>query len=214
MNREAYFTDSTIAKMARDMLDALIPLRARHADFPFDAKRSALLVLDMQNYFFQEGSHAFVPSAPVILPNLHALIEKFYAWERPVVFTRHINTAADAGMMSRWWKDLLLADAPESAIIPMLDTSKGIQLHKTQYDAFYNTTLDEILRERRAEQVVIAGVMTHLCCETTARSAFVRGFEVFFCVDGTATYNREFHLAALTTLSHGFAVPVMCDEIV
>ena len=54
-------------------------------------------------------------------------------------------------------------------------------------------------------QVVITGVMTHLCCETTARSAFMRGFLPFFLVDGTATYNRHFHIATLTNLAHGFA---------
>jgi len=61
--------------------------------------------------------------------------------------------------------------------------------------------------------VVICGVMTHLCCETTARSAFMRGFEVFFTVDGTATYTEAFHRASLLNLSHGFAVPVLVENI-
>jgi isochorismate hydrolase len=56
--------------------------------------------------------------------------------------------------------------------------------------------------------------MTHLCCETTARSAFMRGFEVFFTIDGTATYNEEHHWAALLNLAHGFATPVLVDEVV
>jgi bifunctional isochorismate lyase / aryl carrier protein len=55
--------------------------------------------------------------------------------------------------------------------------------------------------------------MTHLCCETTARSAFMRGFEVFFTMDGTATYNEQLHRASLLTLSHGFALPVLMDEL-
>ena len=61
--------------------------------------------------------------------------------------------------------------------------------------------------------MVVSGVMTHLCCETTARSAFVRGFEVFFLIDGTATYNKEHHLATLLNLSHGFANLVLSGEI-
>jgi isochorismate hydrolase len=55
--------------------------------------------------------------------------------------------------------------------------------------------------------------MTHLCCETSARAAFVRGFEVLFPVDGTATYNQAFHRATLLNLSHGFAKVVLADEI-
>jgi len=76
---------------------------------------------------------------------------------------------------------------------------------KSQYDAFYDTNLHEILRKNNIEQVIITGVMTHLCCETTARSAFIRGYNVFFPIDGTATYNEDFHNATLTNLAHGFA---------
>ncbi|MES0360330.1 MAG: isochorismatase family protein, partial [Anaerolineales bacterium] len=58
-----------------------------------------------------------------------------------------------------------------------------------------------------------SGVMTHLCCETTARSAFVRGFEVFFVIDGTATYNEDYHMATLLNLAHGFTTPVLTKEV-
>ena len=56
--------------------------------------------------------------------------------------------------------------------------------------------------------------MTHLCCETTARVAFTQGYEVFFSIDGTATYNRKFHLGSLINLAHGFVVPMLVDEII
>ena len=83
------------------MLNSLASFRACHADIVFHPERAALLVLDMQDYFLREGSHAFIPSAPAILPNIEKLIESFYEANRPVIFTRHLNT--DAGMMSRWW---------------------------------------------------------------------------------------------------------------
>ena len=70
-----------------------------------------------------------------------------------------------------------------------------------------------MLRDNGVRRIVISGVMTHLCCETTARSAFVRGFEVFFTVDGTASYTADFHRASLLNLAHGFAVPVLVSEI-
>ena len=87
-------------------------------------------------------------------------------------------------------------------------------LDKSQYDAFYQTSLEGHLRAEGVTQVVICGVMTHLCCETTARSAFTRGFQVFFTVDGTATYNMDHHRATLVNLSHGFAVPVLVKDMV
>jgi len=84
---------------------------------------------------------------------------------------------------------------------------------KAQYDAFYETALENILRSSGSEQVVVTGVMTHLCVEATARSAFVRGFAVFVPADGTATYNRDFHAASLLNLSHGTAAMTTCSRL-
>ena len=115
--------------------------------------------------------------------------------------------------MARWWREMIKPQTAHSHISPAIDLSKGIVFKKAQYDAFLGTPLAELLAERDVEQVVVTGVMTHLCCETTARSAFMRGFEVFFAVDGTATYNEELHRASLLSLSHGFAIPVTVGEM-
>lgn len=178
-----------------------------------DSVHAALLVLDLQKYFFEPASHAFIPSAPAILPGVQRLIEAFARLELPIVFSRHTNTPEDAGMMAAWWRDLIRLDDPMSELLEELDTSTGEVLRKCQYDAFFQTGLEERLKRRGVTQVVICGVMTHLCCETTARSAFMRGFAVFFTVDGTATYNREFHTATLLNLSHGFAVPLLVEQV-
>ncbi len=103
---------------------------------------------------------------------------------------------------------------PLSQIIPEFDLSQSVVIEKSQYDAFYQTRLEEILQQKGVRQLVICGVMTHLCCETTARSAFTRGFEVFFTIDGTATQNEAFHRATLLNLAHGFAVPVLVEEVI
>jgi isochorismate hydrolase len=172
-----------------------------------------LLALDIQAYFLEPESHAFIPSAPAILPGILALVQAYQQFNLPVIFTQHTNTPADAGQMSTWWRDLIDPHSPLSRIAPPLDPRDGMLLAKTQYDAFYGTPLEAELRRREVTQVVISGVMTHLCCETTARSAFVRGFQAFFLVDGTATYNREFHHASLLNLSHGFATLSLVGEI-
>ncbi|MCL0060506.1 isochorismatase family protein [Dehalococcoidia bacterium] len=194
------------------MLDEISKLRASH-DVTLDPRRSALVIVDMQRYFLEDSSHAFIPAARAIVPRLTKLIQAYSQHGLPIVFTRHLNTDANAGMMSRWWQDLIRADDPASEIIPEFDLSQGVVIEKSQYDAFYETALDEMLREKGVTQIVICGVMSHLCCETTARSAFVRGFEVFFTVDGTATYTEAFHRATLLNLAHGFAVPVLTHEI-
>ncbi|HJZ12414.1 MAG TPA: isochorismatase family protein [Acidobacteriota bacterium] len=214
MQKEAYFTPETIHEKSAAMLEAVADSRRRHANIIFDPRRAALLVLDLQEYFLQESSHAFVPSACAIIPNIQALINIFSSHDRPVIFTRHVNTPENAAMMSRWWKDLIRSGSPESKISFLLDISNGLVVQKGQYDAFYESELQGVLSSNEVEQVVITGVMTHLCCETTARSAFVRGFEVLFVINGTATYTEGMHRASLQNLSHGFVVPVLSEEII
>ncbi|MDO8786438.1 MAG: isochorismatase family protein [Syntrophales bacterium] len=208
MGKEKYFSRDSIHQKARVMLQSI----KRHA-LAFVPDRSALLILDMQKYFLSASSHAFIPSAQAIIPLIAKLTDAYAKKHLPVIFTRHLNSPQNAGMMAKWWRDLIGKENPASEIIDELDISSGMVLEKSQYDAFFETPLTGILRERGVTQVVVCGVMTHLCCETTARSAFVRGFEVFFTVDGTATYNERFHLATLLNLSHGFAAPALVEEL-
>ena len=210
--KEPYFTSATIDHAAREMLRELEELRGQRP-WELEPEHAALLVLDLQRYFLEKASHAYIPSAGAIVPRVKELIAAFAARGRPVVFTRHLNTAEDAGQMAKWWGELIKRENPLSELIPELDTRAGMIIEKGQYDAFHNTPLEELLKERGVEQLVISGVMAHLCCETTARSAFCRGFEVFFVVDGTATYNAGFHRATLLNLAHGFAHPVLVEEV-
>ncbi|MGW8250608.1 MAG: isochorismatase family protein [Anaerolineales bacterium] len=211
--KEAYFTPDNIINRAADFISGCEKV-ARSKKLAYSAQSSALLVLDMQAYFLDPGSHAYIPSAAAILPGLNELIRAYRGQALPVVFTRHANTAQDGGMMPIWWRDTIKIDNPLSQITPELELDDSPVILKSQYDAFYNTDLEIILRQLGVKRVLICGVMTHLCCETTARSAFMRGFEVFFLVDGTATYNRDFHKAALLNLSHGFTTLMLCAQVV
>ena len=210
--KEAYFSTDSYEQTAQKMLQQVLPYRTRRP-FNFDPKSSALLVLDMQNYFLEPDSHAYIPSAEAIIPGLQQLVKTYKKHNLPIIFTRHINMPEDDGLMATWWRDLITADRPTSEITPALDTSAGVVIQKSQYDAFYKTRLDQTVREKFVKQITVCGVMTHLCCETTARSAFMRGFEVFFLIDGTATYNQQHHMASLLNLAHGFATPVRIGEI-
>jgi len=209
--KERYFCRETLEKKALAMLSNPEIYRR-----PYEIKREgvALLILDMQKYFLESTSHAYVPSAPAIIPKIKALMSSFLNNRLPVILTRHVNTEEDAGFMKRWWREIIIEENPRSEIIPELVMPDSLVLKKSQYDAFYNTPLESILKEEGVEQVVVTGVMTHLCCETTARAAAVRGFEVFFPVDATATYKESFHRATLLNLSHGFAHAIMSDDII
>jgi bifunctional isochorismate lyase/aryl carrier protein len=213
MDKDAYFTPGKIQAISREMLAKLMPFRERHSDQIFGIQKAALLVLDMQHYFLDPNSHAFIPSGPAIIPGILRLVRVFENKQRPVILTRHLNSNSEAFMMRRWWRDLVREDSPLSRVASDLEVPGRKVICKSQYDAFYETPLDAILQAAKIEQVVISGVMTHLCCETTARSAFMHGYEVFVLIDGMATYHRAFHEATLLNLAHGFAFPVLVDEI-
>ena len=210
--KETYFSPENIAAKAGELLrDSMRQARPRKLDYvPQD---SALLVLDMQAYFLDPDSHAFVPSARAIIPVLQALVETYRQHNLPVIFTRHVNSQEDAGMMRVWWRDLIGENSPLSQIGPDMEVGDSPLITKHQYDAFFETNLEDVLRQAEVRQVLVTGVMTHLCCETTARSAFMRGFEVFFLVDGTATYNETYHRATLQNLAHGFSTLALSREI-
>jgi len=210
--KETYFTDLSLDQQAGDLYQQVSEL-THIQKLEFQPSHSALLVLDLQLYFLDPASHAYIPSAGAILDGILQLVDEFSTHHQPIFFSQHINTVEDAGSMSTWWKDLITPDHPQRGIIPDIDLSVGTLIQKCQYDAFYKTSLDELLRASGVTQVVICGVMTHLCCETTARSAFMRGYEVFFPVDGTVTHNLTYHRASLVNLAHGFASVVFVKDI-
>jgi nicotinamidase-related amidase len=212
VTKEAYFTPDNINNVADDLLQYVASLRGHRAPLKMP-RRSALLVLDMQEYFLDPASHAFVPSGRSIIPGIQKLVTAYSKGNKPVIFTQHINTHQDAGMMSSWWSELIVETNPLSELSDRLTMMNASVIKKCQYDAFFNTDLEEMLVNKSVTHVVICGVMTHLCCETTTRSAFMRGFDVWFAVDGTATYNKDFQRATLLNLSHGFATPVLVDEV-
>lgn len=212
--KEEYYTSETIDKQAYNFRQQLGVFREKSSHITPKKEGLALLVTDMQEFFFAKESHAHIPSMAAIVPRLKELQGAFLKNGLIVLQTKHANNLNNAGAMSRWWKSSLLQENnPLVNIIPELLNPQIPIIKKTQYDAFWETDLEQRLKVSGIKQIVIGGVMAHLCCETTARSAFVRGFDVFFLIDGTATYNRQFHFGTLMNLAHGFAVPLLTNEL-
>ncbi len=180
---------------------------------------TALLVIDMQKFFIDPRGDAFLPLGRDALPWVQMLIEAFRGADRPVLFTRHEDRPGDhGGAMGRWWGSIMEPDDPQLDLVPEvapLATEKVVRKH--QYSAFHETDLLGHLQGIGVRGVVICGVMTHLCCETTARDAFMKEFDVTVAVDAMGTSSEELHLAALKTLVNGFAVAAtarsICDAV-
>jgi nicotinamidase-related amidase len=184
-------------------------------DLPFEPAESALMLVDLQRYFCEPEAGAFVPASAHIVPKLLELARLYAEHKRPIVLTRHIDDPAVHPMMAKWWKSTMKESDPETKLISALDPflPNAILVTKHRYDPFFKTGLAQILRGRGVEQVVIGGVLTHLCCETAARAAFAHDFAVYFLIDGTATDTVEQYEGTLRNLGHGFAVLPTCGEI-
>lgn len=203
---EYYVTPQSLEVKSRSWLEAIIPFNQHQMDVNKD--KAALLVIDMQEFFLSPSSPSFTCGGLAIIPNLKKLIEAFRAANRPVIYTRHVHhpQRIDAGIMEWWWEGMCLEGSPESEIHHEIAPQSGEKvILKHRYSAFYNTDLETILRCLKIEDLVITGIMTNMCCESTARDAYYRDYKVFFPADGTGSVNEEMHRASLLNLAFGFA---------
>jgi len=213
MKKNQYFTENNIDEVASSIKKKLENSDlGKFKDFEIDAP--ALLVLDMQKYFLLEESRAFVPSAKSIVFQINKLIQTFNSLNYPVIFTKHSNNEENAKQMAVRWKHLTPETGIFNEIYEKIDKKKGIFINKNQYDAFYCTNLLYLLNELKIKQLIITGVITNLCVETTARSAFVNGFYTIVPIDATATYNLDLHLSSFINLSFSINSTPLTSELI
>jgi nicotinamidase-related amidase len=214
MENEFYVTQDSLKAKTRYWLEEIAPYNKHQ--MRLNKEKVALLVIDMQNYFLEPTSPTFTCGGLAILPTLKRLIDVFRMAKRPVIYTRHIHhpDGLDAGIMGWWWEGMCIEGSPESEIhkdILSLANDKVVLKHR--YSAFYNTDLETVLRCLKIEDLVISGIMTNMCCESTARDAYYRDYKVFFLADGTGSINEEMHLASLLNLSFGFAFVTTAEVV-
>lgn len=212
---ESYVTKENISAKCRQWLERIAPFNLH--PMRINRNRSALLVIDMQKFFLDPASPSFTCGGLAVLPNLKRLIKTFRAARRPVIYTRHVHhpDGLDAGIMGWWWEGMCLEGSPESEVHEDLAPESGEKvILKHRYSAFYNTDLETILRCLKVEDLVIAGIMTNMCCESTARDAYFRDYRIFFPADGTGSVSEDMHLASLLNLGFGFSWVTDVDTIV
>lgn len=183
--------------------------------FRLDPGRCALLVVDMLRYFADPEGRCYLPGAGAIVPGLSGLLQTWRAAGGLVIYTRHCHEGPhDLGILGKFFSDHIACGEADSLIVSALPPAPGEKLvRKTTYDAFHETELADLLDAGGVDQVLVTGVLTHLCCETTARAAFVRGFEVYVPVDGTASSNERLHLSSLSGLADGVAIVNTLSEV-
>ena len=191
---------------------------AQPYEYRFPAGRVALIVIDMQRDFVEEGGFGSVLGNDVrplarIVPTVRRLIDGFRAAHLPIIHTREGHrpdlsdcppskrlrgrgalSIGDKGPMGR----ILILGEPGNDFIPELAPMPGeLVIPKPGKGAFYATDLEPALKARGITRLVITGVTTEVCVQTTMREANDRGYDCLLVEDGTESYFPEFKKATL-----------------
>lgn len=211
---EPYVTETTLPGKTAAWLDRIAPYNTH--EMVLKTERAALLVIDMQKFFLDPSSPTFTCGGLPILPNVKKLIETFRDAGRPVIYSCHVHNPnlSDAGIMQWWWEGMCHEGSEEARVHDEIAPRPDEKIvYKRRYSAFYNTDLETVLRVLKIEDLVITGIMTNMCCESTARDAYYRDYRVFFPADGTGSVCEEMHVGSLLNLAFGFAYVTTVDYI-
>ena len=192
-----------------------------------EAARTALVVIDMQNYYVAEGYPNESPIARAIVPNINRLAAELRAAGGKVVWVQ--TDSAEA--LAKWGNHHKYKLTPEKAATRLQKLSasdEGFKLYKTlepKPDDLYvrkikfsalvgdSSNLDRMLKDNGLEILLIAGTKTNVCCESTARDASMMEYRVAMLSDCTATLNDEEHAAALNGFQISFGDVMTVDEV-
>lgn len=194
---------------------------------------TALLVIDMQNDFCAMGGLVSrdgrdISPAQAMAKRLPALLDAARAAGVLMVFVRCHYTAEGNPYLSDVWLEQAARERNGGyTSIPVCrdgewegDWYEGVRpqpgdvvVTKHRYDAFQGTDLDLVLRSHGIRTLVLTGVVTNVCVETTARAGFVRDYYIALVEDGCAAYVREDHEQTLRNIRRFFGVTPSSAEL-
>jgi len=185
---------------------------ALHVIERLDPRRTAHLVVDLQNGFMEPGAPVEVPMAREIVPAVNRISRALRAAGGTNVFLKFTTPVGDLDSWSTFYgrssartgalhQDAFTPGAHHWQLWPELDVDEAadLQVEKRRFGAFIPGTcdLDAMLRARGIDTVIITGTLTNCCCEATARDAMQLNYRVIFTSDGTAALSDAEHNATL-----------------
>jgi len=182
-------------------------------------RRTAHIVVDLQNGFMGPGQVMEVPMARMIVPNVNRISAALRTAGGAVVYTQH---TADAEAVRTWSVYFDHFFTPECrarfieaftpgnsghALWPELDVADhDMVVLKRRFGAFVpgSSDLHARLQERGIDTLIISGTVSQVCCEATARDAMMMNYKVFFITDACATLTDAEHSGTLSAMAHTF----------
>ena len=197
------------------------------SDLSFKKELSALLIVDMQNAFIhKDGSLSKmgldVSRSSIVIEPIKKLKEEFKRQSRPIIFIQHTHRPdrTDGGMVAKVFPPILdfghCFDGSWDAEITeeLKPESDDYIVKKHRYSAFYNTQLEEVLRGLGIQQLVVTGIATNICVESTIRDAFYRDYNVFVPREATASFTEEAEKGAFGNFEFAFARVTTVEDMV
>ncbi|PKN30188.1 MAG: cysteine hydrolase [Deltaproteobacteria bacterium HGW-Deltaproteobacteria-21] len=201
--------------------------------FKIYPEKSCLLIIDMINAFLTPGSRLEVAGGRELIPGLTRLLDACRKKNICVIFVKmaYRPDRTDVGIHGLirpeiMEKDILIQGTEDVEFHKGIEPEKDdIILTKKRFSAFVGTELDLILRARGIDTIIIGGVATNVCCESTARDARMKDYRVIFLSDGNAPMSfpdmgwgrltaEDIQRVVLTTMSFLFAQVSSIDSVV
>ncbi|WFS03104.1 cysteine hydrolase family protein [Rhizobium tumorigenes] len=185
-----------------------------------DMAKVAHIIVDLQVGFVAEGAAVEVPVTREIFGEVNSISRAVRAAGGTNVFLRYTYDAAEKLPWNVWFQnymsetqfdimtDAFSRGADQWQLAPELDVGDGdLVFDKTRFSAFIPETcdLDQQLKARGIDTLIITGTLTNCCCESTARDALQMGYNIIFMSDANATLSDEEHNATLISMSAIFA---------
>jgi ureidoacrylate peracid hydrolase len=194
---------------------------------------AAVLIVDVQNDFCAEGGAMQsegrdISMAQAMVPRLTGFLDAARSARVPLVWIRSVFNNDPNWYLSEVWleqatrrrnglyveRPVCQRDAWNGDFYQLRPRPDEVIVTKNRYGSFEGTDLDLVLRSRRIRTVVMTGVTTNVCVETTARQAFLKDYYVVFTSDCTAAYAQSDHEATLRNIDNYFGQVVRSDEVV
>lgn len=188
------------------------------------AENSALVVVDMQRAFVDEGAPKECVGAREFVPKINELTATCRRLKIPVIYLKSNRRAdqSDAGLSKdiypRYENDEMLPLEGKKGAEFCSDlniTAEDYIVPKIRYSALIpgSSSLEPLLRGLGRDSFIICGVATDVCVESTVRDAMMLGFKTFVVGDLTATHNEERRKRSLEVLDKHFAKVLTFDEV-
>lgn len=171
--------------------------------------QQALVIVDMLNDFVLPQGALSVPSARHIIPAISRYLEEFRHRSDPVFFVCDKHAPDDPEFSRMGWPPHAIGGTFGSRVVDELTPLPGEYIiPKQHYSAFYQTTLEEILKRLGVEEVILTGVVTNICVLYTAADAVMRGYGVRVPVSCVASLTPEEGTFALNQMKQVLGVMV------